>query len=46
MQVEQYLGELTRTLSEALRPRTTDAEVRAAGAHADLLRTWLVDLLS
>jgi hypothetical protein len=44
--VEKYLGELTQTLSDALRPGTTDAEVRAAGAHADLLRIWLVDLLS
>lgn len=45
-QVERYLGELSRTLSEALRPGTTTYEVRAAGAYADLLRIWLLDLLS
>jgi hypothetical protein len=44
--VEKYLGEFTQTLSDALRPATTNAEVRAAGTHAELLRVWLVDLLS
>jgi len=44
--VDRYLGELTEILSEALRPGTTEVEIRAAGSRADLLRIWLVDLMS
>jgi hypothetical protein len=41
----RYLADLAATLDDALRPGATRAEVRTAGARADLLRTWLLDTL-
>jgi hypothetical protein len=41
----RHLADLAATLDEALRPGAMRAEVRAAGARADVLRAWLLDTL-
>lgn len=45
-ETNDLLDDLAATLDEALRPGATSADVRAAGAHADLLRTWLLAQIS
>ncbi|MFI5911117.1 hypothetical protein [Dactylosporangium sp. NPDC051541] len=44
--IGRCVDELATVLDAALRPGTTSAEIQAATAHADLLRAWLLDLLS
>ena len=45
-EIEDQLEGLYETLTEALRPETSHAKLRAACARAELLRGWLLDLLA